>query len=346
MTIYNIPLTKVNDPVFRSLLSCSGTKVSYPTLVNTMLELSLIVEEKIAAEMKGKRGIIMHDGWSKFSRHYVCLLVAYMASTGKRGINGEEVTKPVMTLLTCTTLPHDDDGNCEESDGTAVAHATATTFNAEAHINLFKTTFKNLKIKLSDFAIGQIADSTALNPKIARLLDIAHSACRNHCLNLGCKDMENNCDALKRLTKMTQEIHRKIKASNKLSASLENIQASCRALDDTENVAGANCKLKLAAPTRWNSITTMLSGHEKNEASLRRLISENPNRDLDDTTISRTFLQEIRSHLPYLDYIKLASAAMQARLATLEECQSLNDSIVQLQEVGSGAVAHDFKLCE
>jgi hypothetical protein len=238
-----------------------------------------------------------------------------------------------------------------EPDDTAIAteaakrQATATKFNAKAHIKLFKTSFDNLNIKMSDFVIGQIADSTALNPRIARLLKIVHIACRNHCLNLGCKDMENNCDTLKRLATMTQDIHRKIKASNKLSASLENIQASCRALDDTA-VAGSNCKLKLAAPTRWNSITTMLSGHEKNEVSLRNLIAQNQDRDLDDETISTAFLRDIRSHLPYLEYIKSASEAMQARLATLEECQSLNDSIVQLKSEGSGTFGHYFSLCE
>ena len=113
MTIHNVPITKVDDTDFRSLVSGSETKLSYKTLLNTMLELTLIVEEKIAAEMKGKRGIIMHDGWSKFSRHFVCVLVAYMASTGKRSIDGEEIMEPVMALLTCTTLPHDDDGNGE-----------------------------------------------------------------------------------------------------------------------------------------------------------------------------------------------------------------------------------------
>ena len=76
------------------------------------------------------------------------------------------------------------------------------------------------------------------------------------------------------------------------------------------------------------------------------LFAENQDRELDDETISRQFLLDIRSHLPYLEYIKSASAAMQARLATLEECQSLNDSIVQLQSEGSGTFGHDFSLCK
>lgn len=51
----------------------------------------------------------------------------------------------------------------------------ATTFNADTHTELFVTTFSNLNIDdIADFAIGQVADSTALNAKIAQLLKIEH----------------------------------------------------------------------------------------------------------------------------------------------------------------------------
>jgi hypothetical protein len=66
------------------MLIVNGAKVGYEMIIDTILELTLIVEEKIAKEMNGKVGVIMHDGWSKFARHYVCLLSAYLRSTGKR----------------------------------------------------------------------------------------------------------------------------------------------------------------------------------------------------------------------------------------------------------------------
>ena len=50
--------------------------------------------------------------------------------------------------------------------------------------------------KVADFALAQVADSTALNPKIAKLLKIIHIACRNHCLNLACRDMEKHDEEL------------------------------------------------------------------------------------------------------------------------------------------------------
>ena len=68
---------------------------------------------------------------------------------------------------------------------------TATNFNAETHVKYIEETFRNFGFdKVADFALAQVADSTALNPKIARLLEIIHVACRNHCLNLACRDME------------------------------------------------------------------------------------------------------------------------------------------------------------
>ena len=91
--------------------SCCDS-LSYHTLIDTVLLLTMVVEEKIAAEIKGKKGRIMHDGWSKFSRHYVCLLASYLVSDGKRCLDGEIVLCPVTTMLTCTTLPqaNDDEG--------------------------------------------------------------------------------------------------------------------------------------------------------------------------------------------------------------------------------------------
>ncbi len=103
---------------------------------------------------------------------------------------------------------------------------TATQVDAEAHIKLFEQTFKNLEMDdLTNFAIAQVANSTSLNPKIAGMLGIKHIACPNYCLNLGCKDTEKHCSELKNIADLTQEVHHKVKASNKLTVELENVQA-------------------------------------------------------------------------------------------------------------------------
>ena len=349
VTLHNFPIRKLNDRNFKEMLVCNFDSPSYKTFVDTMLELSFIVEQKISAEMKCKKGIIMHDGWSKFARHYVCLLASYLMPNGKRDNEGQDIMEPVMTLLTCTTLPHDDaevEGNHDDAEDKGNSTMAATKFNAETHVRLFQQTFDNLDIDISDFVIGQVADSTALNPKIAKLLGINHIACRNHCLNLACKDMESNCGDLERLAEATQECHRKIKASNKLTASFENIQASSRALSDGNNARARGQKLKLRAATRWNSLTAMLEGHLKSAENIYQVIKENKDRDLDDESVSRNFLNDIRKHLPYLKLIKAASVCMQTRHATLEYCQFQCDHIAQSQNAGHGKAGDVFEQCE
>jgi hypothetical protein len=71
------------------------------------------VEDKITVKIIGKKGIIMHEEWSKHSRHYVCMLAMYSVDMGKIDVLGQEVMESDNILLTATTLPHDK----EEKDG-------------------------------------------------------------------------------------------------------------------------------------------------------------------------------------------------------------------------------------
>ena len=366
MCIHNVPISKVEDKDFVSLLVCEGT--SYHIIVDTMFQLSLIVEKKIASEMKGKKGIIMHDGWSKFARHYLAILACYLVATDKRDRKGEVIMEPVITLLTCTTLPQLAEANDADTDGefniclvlfdevisidasilslSAMSLQTATTFNAEAHVALIKQTFVNLNVDVSKFAIGQVCDSTNLNPRIATMLKISHIACRNHYLNLGCKDMEKNCTELSDLAEKTQDLHRKIKASNKLSAELENIQLMEEGDDDRKPHPK---KLKLQAATRWNSMEGLFTSHVLLGDNIREVIKSHPDRELSDETISRSFITKINKHLPYLKELKCASVNMQTKLATLEYCQFQCDGIITLAAQGQSpntGPGHDFEYCK
>jgi hypothetical protein len=216
------------------------------------------------------------------------------------------------------------------------------TFNAASHVKLFEETFSNLQFDdVSDFAMCQVSDSTNLNPKIADNLGIFHVACRNHCLNLACKDMEARDEELQNVTAKTQEIHRSIKASNKLTAELENVQTSARALDESTPIG----KVKLSAPTRWNSVEGLLSSHNKHMQSIRGVIGKHSDR-LSDETVSQCFMQKLNNHLQYLTEIKKASANMQAKLASLEECQFQCDGIGELAKAGYRKQGSIFKHCK
>ena len=54
-----------------------------------MLELFLIVQENVIKEMKGKKGTTIQDGWSRFGKHFVVLLVCYMLEKSVKDPDGK-----------------------------------------------------------------------------------------------------------------------------------------------------------------------------------------------------------------------------------------------------------------
>ncbi len=127
--LHNTPIHMMDDSNFCDVINCERT--SNKTFTNTLLELSLIVEEKIAAEIKGKKGIIMHYGGSKYSRHNVCLLAMYLVDEGKNDASGQQMMESVNTLMTVTTLPQD-----EEEDGKLRCAESVIVFSNQLHSHI------------------------------------------------------------------------------------------------------------------------------------------------------------------------------------------------------------------
>ena len=135
-------------------------------------------------------------------------------------------------------------------------------FIADTHIKYFKNAFAELGFsEVKDFAVAQIADSTAMNPAIARKLGIQHVACCNHGLNLSCGELEKNDPVLKKLGQDTQNCHNAIRNSNKLTAALAYVQDSFY-------------NLKLKATTCWISIYSLIASHLKAAPDIRVLVSD------------------------------------------------------------------------
>ena len=47
---------------------------SRETVVDAMLKFSIINEEKISAQLEGKKGSLVHGGWSRNGTHFVTLI--------------------------------------------------------------------------------------------------------------------------------------------------------------------------------------------------------------------------------------------------------------------------------
>ena len=81
---------------------------SKKTVKDVIIVLARLVVELISVEMKtATRGAIIHDGWSKFGRHYVCLFATYIGP-------GREV---VQVLLRCAPMNEVDDSVDDDVPG-------------------------------------------------------------------------------------------------------------------------------------------------------------------------------------------------------------------------------------
>jgi hypothetical protein len=133
--LHNTPINKFRDESYVEAILLDP--VSIDVFVSFLLWLTFVVEEKIGKEMKGKKGMVYHDGWTKYGTHFVSLFASYVVPCASRN-----PYKKVMRLLSVSTLPHDDDDT-----------NTAVNFNAKTHASWFNTVFNNLGFdKLKDFA--------------------------------------------------------------------------------------------------------------------------------------------------------------------------------------------------
>jgi hypothetical protein len=156
--------------------------------------------------------------------------------------------------------------------------------------------------------------------------------------------MESDCPELKMLADETQEVHPKIKASNKLTAELDNVQAISRALD--KNCQTGTGRLKMKAPTCWNSLEDLLRSHVDCAEGIRQVIVTHPECDISDKTTSQDFIKKIKKHITYLGQIKSASIGMQKKPATLDECQFLCNLVATCAAEVQGKAGNDFWYCK
>ena len=144
--------------------------------------------------------------------------------------------------------------------------------------------------------------------------------------------MEAKDKELATLSTKTQETHRTIKRSNKLTAALANAQQTCYAL-------------KLTAPTRWNSLCDMFNNHIKAEDDIREVAREYPSK-VDDATVGTNFITKMKKHTCYLNAIKNSSCELQTRFATLDECVDVCEVLDDCVQSGRGKKGDDFEHCK
>lgn len=210
---------------------------------------------------------------------------------------------------------------------------TAVHFGTDEYLRHFTEVFRNLDIdEVSDWVVALLGDNTALNPKVAKELGVPHIGCRDHSLDSAGEDMMKSNKELAAITKEIRELHSKIKASNCLSAQLQNIQ-------DVEY------KLHTPCATRWHSVATMYAQHERACDDIRELAAKSDGR-VSDATTTNSFLSKMRKHNRYLKKIKSTSkGCLQERGCPLACLQDMLDYICDRVEKGFGKEGDDFEFC-
>jgi hypothetical protein len=154
----NLPVSFVDCPYTRNITRLKN--ISAQTLRCHILELLSVVKETIQAELPPKF-IIVFDGWTEGTHHYIGIAAAYL----KVGTDGKEV--PVQTILSMKPLL---------ADGIKGMRATDHLDHVEKVLVSYGKTFENI--------LCLVGDNCSVNQSMARILGVPLIGCASHKFNL------------------------------------------------------------------------------------------------------------------------------------------------------------------
>lgn len=132
----NWPLNCVQDSDYCDIIGLKKD-FSRDLVRDVILATRFLVEQKMSAALKAANlGSIVHDGWTKFSVHYMCLLTTFQP---------REKEPPQIFMVACSELPEITEG--EETDGMSFLQKMkektvgADQFTAEVHAEFIKKVF-------------------------------------------------------------------------------------------------------------------------------------------------------------------------------------------------------------
>lgn len=85
----SFPISYVKNPKFRGFSGCD-VSISLKELRETICKLFEIIEVAIRNELKGTRGTIMHDAWTKNGSHYLAIYALFIRKVS-RTIEGRSI---------------------------------------------------------------------------------------------------------------------------------------------------------------------------------------------------------------------------------------------------------------
>jgi hypothetical protein len=324
----NLPVSIVGDTLYQNFSKYDFT-ISVKTIKGTIFKAVELVEQLIGKEMAAAgQGLILHDGWSCGSVHYIGFYACYIRTaihSAKDGTN-TKVEIVELVLLSCSPM-----ANTTETEEESNDDEEAVNFTADTHCNHFKSMFLYYEIDIGDWALCQTADNCAVNSKIARLLNIPHIGCKNHLLNL---EVNRMTDRSADLTDTIETVHNTMlqcKQRLKNAALLRNLVV---------------LKPIIHNKTRWSGKFQMLARWLRLREPLMMSVSESGDStlDMDDTV---RFKNKVTKYTNQMKHINYCTKHLQTRKLTLGNCcealQALTEQ-VEAERADAGADLYQCKL--
>ncbi len=132
-----------------------------------------LVEQHVTKKMKSTAGAVLFDGWSCNDTHYVAVLGSYCISMMVRE-NATTSAKQVprlalLALSRLALLALSPTGQVAAPDDECISNAEATSFNAEARLQVFEEVFSFYEHQYKTWCLCLISDNTSTNTNVARL---------------------------------------------------------------------------------------------------------------------------------------------------------------------------------
>lgn len=320
---HNLPLDNVTKPIFKKLVNGSEDEkimIGRDLVRDTILMLSYIIEGKVSTEMKSTPvGSIIHDGWSRYGAHYVCLIAVYQKEVRK----GCEET--VMSMLACSEMPEiNGEETAIDTDELSffqrVDGNPTSSFTAQVHKNficnhVFMKRYGFSEEQFNRWVVAQTADSASTNLKTARLLGVPHICCTNHLLNHEVETM-----------------FKETKEDNGMGSTIDAVQATMTKLKGSNknmSVLRTHTLIKpqLRNQTRWNGAFTMMNTF----VALRNYMilshgDENTDFEMDQ---SAAFEARATKITKMLEAINAITTELQGSKLTIAACRSYLDVLIE-----------------
>lgn len=316
------PLSCVKDPELRAI-SRFACVVDTKTIRSVIVALVMLVEDRIKATLRGKKGALLFDGWTENGSHYVAMIVSY-TDVVTAVLDGKEQPQNVNRLALIAASPmakadSDEDGSCSDdddmverieiSDDTVESPKESITFNARTHLSFFRDNFQFFGQRFDEWCVCVITDNCSTNRKIATDCGKPMIGCYSHKLNLEVNLMIKNMRDLDKTITCIHETMRAAKAKLKNTTMLRNL---------------TDLSALLPNATRWSGKCHMVNRFIR----IRQELIAVSNQESCDLPINGTnvFSEKANKYGNMLKEIDFVTKTLQKTGFTLRECHvELND---------------------